>query len=256
MTKKINAHKKKVSASYKKSLIIVSILITVNLLWYLLIDNDQSTSITLAIISPICYGILYFLFKKIRTKNKIKPYLTIPVIYTIFSLVWYFGFSFFDANPSNIFTSNSDVNLLPTEFKSENPNYILIQKLGLKHFFLDNPNLSLPSKTIQILEKKIRHQNKNITIQPSKEKTYNMIIFGLLFLIQVTLIYLVEEVIYPQIKPQSTRRHRIRKLNYKKLELTDYHVQSGDNIRIRSKEENQQNNPDVMNKKENDFPSL
>ena len=80
-----------------------------------------------------------------------------------------------------------------------------------------------------------------------------MIIFGLLFLIQVTLIYLVEEVIYPQIKPQSTRSHRIRKLNYKKLELTDYHVQSGDNIRIRSKEENQQNNPDVMNKKENDF---
>ncbi len=92
----------------------------------------------------------------------------------------------------------------------------VIEKLEFKNFFLFNYNLSYVSRVQYTIENKTWQESDNRThiIMKSKYHTNNMILFLVLFLIQSTLIYLTENIIYPYFRPehkQDTKRRSKRK---------------------------------------------
>ena len=174
------------------------------------------------------YTLIYIILKKVRrrSKSKIKPFLFIPIAYTFFSIVWFYAFSFFDPNPINIFTTSTNDQHKTTINTIEDSKYVLIQKLGIKYFFICNPNLSYFSKIAQESEKKITKRSRIVEIHSSKQQSYNLIIFVLLFVIQGGLIYIAEVKIYPHFKLESSRKHRRKKLKYKLLDVDSTNITS------------------------------
>ena len=184
-----------------KSAILTSLLILTNLIWYIFFHKDVALSFNLGILCPILYGVFYFSIKKTRRKlkSKIKPYIYIPIMYSLFGFVWLI----FSLGIAKV-TNNTDTNQI-----SET----VIEKLEFKNFFLFNYNLSYPSRTPYILENKNwnNQHTKEQTIMKSKYQTNNLILFITLFLIQSILIFITEDVIYNYIKPDY-KKHKTRKV--------------------------------------------
>lgn len=219
---------RKLSEINRKAIILFILFVLLNSIWYFLIDSDQNTIYWLGIFTPLMYTLVYILIKKIRrrSKSKIKPFLYIPIAYTFLGIVWFYIFSFFDPNPVNIFTASKYDQQKTTITTIDDSKYVLIQKLGVKYFFICNPNLCYFSKIAQESEKKISKRSRTIEIHDSKQKSYNLIIFSLLFVIQIILIYVAEYKIYPHFKLESSRKHRRKKLQYKFLDVDSTNISS------------------------------
>ncbi len=190
-------HKNQKSSTLFKAGLLSSLLILSNLLWFLFFYSDKSLDLTFGIISPLLYGLFYFFIKKIRkkSKSKIKSVIYIPISYTFFGLFWLT----FSLGISKL-TSVSDTSMIESED--------VIEKLEIKNFFIFNPNLSFPSKISEEIERKVWNKSAYTTsIQQSKRQTNNLILFICLFFIQMIAIYLVENFIYPRIKPQHKKKH-------------------------------------------------
>lgn len=192
-------HKKsQKSSTLIKAGLLSSLLILANIIWYLFFHSDKSLDLTFGIISPILYGLFYFFIKKIRkkSKSKIKAIIYIPISYTFFGIFWLV----FSIGISKL-SSVSD----PSNVNTED----VIEKLEIKNFFIFNPNLSFPSKISEEIERRV--WNKSIyptTIQQSKKQTNNLILFIILFFIQMFAIYLIENLIYPRLKPEPKKKRR------------------------------------------------
>jgi hypothetical protein len=130
-----------------KSAIIVSILILINFTWYSIFRYDNLLSINLGVISPIIYGVFYFLVKKSRRKykSKIKSFIYIPILYTLLGLLW-LGLSI----GLEKFTKTENIE-----------SQTVIEKLEFKHFFLFNHNLAFPSRIINEIELKSWKQSSD-----------------------------------------------------------------------------------------------
>ncbi len=228
MKNRRNTNNGKLSEINRKAIILFLLLILLNTIWYLLIDSDQNTIYWLGIFTPFMYTLVYIGLKKLRrrSKSKIKPFLFIPIAFTFFGIVWYYTFSFFDPNPINIFTASKNDQQKTTITTIDDSKYILIQKLGIKYFFICNPNLCYFSKIAQESEKKISRRSSTVEIHASKQQSYNLIIFSLLFVIQITLIYIAENKIYPHFRLESSRKHRRKKLKYKLLDVDSTNITS------------------------------
>jgi amino acid transporter len=218
----------KLSEINRKAIILFLLFAVSNTIWYLLFDSDVNTIYWLGIFTPFMYTLIYIILKKVRrrSKSKIKPFLFIPIAYTFFSIVWFYAFSFFDPNPINIFTTSTNDQHKTTINTIEDSKYVLIQKLGIKYFFICNPNLSYFSKIAQESEKKLTKRSSKVEIHSSKQQSYNLIIFVLLFVIQGGLIYIAEVKIYPHFKLESSRKHRRKKLKYKLLDVDSTNITS------------------------------
>lgn len=192
-------HKKsQKSSTLIKAGLLSSLLILANIIWYLFFHSDKSLDLTFGIISPILYGLFYFFIKKIRkkSKSKIKAIIYIPISYAFFGIFWLV----FSIGISKL-SSVSD----PSNVNTED----VIEKLEIKNFFIFNPNLSFPSKISEEIERRV--WNKSIyptTIQQSKKQTNNLILFIILFFIQMFAIYLIENLIYPRLKPEPKKKRR------------------------------------------------
>lgn len=192
-------HKKsQKSSTLIKAGLLSSLLILANIIWYLFFHSDKSLDLTFGIISPILYGLFYFFIKKIRkkSKSKIKAIIYIPISYAFFGIFWLV----FSIGISKL-SSVSDPSNVDTED--------VIEKLEIKNFFIFNPNLSFPSKISEEIERRV--WNKSIyptTIQQSKKQTNNLILFIILFFIQMFAIYLIENLIYPRLKPEPKKKRR------------------------------------------------
>jgi amino acid transporter len=183
-----------------KSFIISSLLISINLIWYLIFFNDFMLSINLGIITPIIYGIFYFIVKKSRRKlkSKIKSFIYIPIIYTVLGLFW--------------LTLSLAIEKFTSSEVQNQKNTTVIEKLEFKHFFLFNHNLSYPSRIISEVEMKA-WKHSDITSQEmltSKHQTNNIILFSFLFIIQSIVIYITENKIYPKFRPEHVKKNRRR----------------------------------------------
>ena len=191
-------HKNQKSSTLIKAGLLSSLLIFANIIWYLFFHSDKSLDLTFGIVSPILYGLFYFFVKKIRkkSKSKIKSIIYIPISYTFFGLFWLF----FSLGISKL-SSVSEASNVETED--------VIEKLEIKNFFIFNPNLSFPSKISEEIERRVWNKSTyHTTIQQSKKQTNNIILYVILFFIQMIAIYLVENIIYPRIKPQQKKKHR------------------------------------------------
>jgi hypothetical protein len=191
-------HKNQKSNTLIKAGLLSSLLILANIIWYLFFHSDKSLDLTFGIISPVLYGLYYFFIKKIRkrSKSKIKSFIYIPISYTFFGIFWLV----FSLGISKL-TSVSDTSNVETED--------VIEKLEIKNFFIFNPNLSFPSKISEEIERRVWNKNSHLTsIQQSKRQTNNLILFIILFFIQMIAIYIVENFIYPRIKPHQNRKIR------------------------------------------------
>lgn len=228
MKSRRNSNNGKLSEINRKAIILFLLLVVLNTIWFFLIDSDQNTIYWLGIFTPFMYTLVYIGLKKLRrrSKSKIKPFLFIPIAYTFFGIIWYYTFSFFDPNPINIFTASKNDQQKTTITTIDDSKYVLIQKLGVKYFFICNPNLCYFSKIAQESEKKISKRSRTIEIHDSKQKSYNLIIFFLLFVIQIILIYVAEYKIYPHFKLESSRKHRRKKLQYKFLDVDSTNITS------------------------------
>ena len=228
MKSRRNSNNGKLSEINRKAIILFLLLVVLNTIWFFLIDSDQNTIYWLGIFTPFMYTLVYIGLKKLRrrSKSKIKPFLFIPIAYTFFGIIWYYTFSFFDPNPINIFTASKNDQQKTTITTIDDSKYVLIQKLGVKYFFICNPNLCYFSKIAQESEKKISKRSRTIEIHDSKQKSYNLIIFSLLFVIQIILIYVAEYKIYPHFKLESSRKHRRKKLQYKFLDVDSTNITS------------------------------
>ena len=228
MRTKKSANSGKLSEISRKAIILFLLFVILNNIWYLLIDSDQNTIYWLGIFTPFIYVLIYIVLKKIRrrSKSKIKPFIFIPIAYTFFSIVWLYTFSFFDPNPINIFSASTNDQQKTTITTVDDSKYVLIQKLGVKYFFICNPNLCYFSKLAQESEKKISKRSSIVEIHESKQQSYNLIIFLLLFIIQISLIYIAENKIYPHFKLESSRKHRRKKLKYKLLDVDSTNISS------------------------------
>lgn len=228
MKSRRNSNNGKLSEINRKAIILFLLLVVLNTIWFFLIDSDQNTIYWLGIFTPFMYTLVYIGLKKLRrrSRSKIKPFLFIPIAYTFFGIIWYYTFSFFDPNPINIFTASKNDQQKTTITTIDDSKYVLIQKLGVKYFFICNPNLCYFSKIAQESEKKISKRSRTIEIHDSKQKSYNLIIFSLLFVIQIILIYVAEYKIYPHFKLESSRKHRRKKLQYKFLDVDSTNITS------------------------------
>lgn len=184
-----------------KSVILVFLFLGINILWLVFFHHDPIISVNLGIICPIIYGIFYFLVKQTRRKlrSKIKAFIYIPIMYTLFGIMWLF----FSLGVAKI-THKSD-----TIQTSET----VIEKLEFKYFFLFNYNLSYLSRIPMMIENKNwkTQSFKSQTIMKSKYQTNNMIVFISLFLIQSLCIYSTENIIYPYFRPEQKRKRKSRR---------------------------------------------
>ncbi|MBP6458561.1 MAG: hypothetical protein KA264_00575 [Crocinitomicaceae bacterium] len=191
-------HKNQKSSTLIKAGLLTSLLILTNVIWYIFFHYDKSLDLTFGIISPILYGLFYFFIKKIRkkSKSKIKSIIYIPISYSFFGIFWLI----FSLGISKL-TSVSDTSNVETED--------VIEKLEIKNFFIFNPNLSFPSKISEEIERRVWNKSGYpSTIQQSKRQTNNLVLFIILFFIQMITIYLVENIIHPRIKPKQKKKMR------------------------------------------------
>ncbi len=216
--------KEKKRALLYKTLSLFICFITINSIWICFFYSDDTLDIVYGILTPILYCLFYYSIKKTRKKfkSKIKSHIYIPIAYAFFGVIWYFFAGFFTymsdklgSSKEDIYESNSEIiNTIPNvQENSKN----LFDKLNVKTFFLFNPNLAYPCKVAEEFETLFTHQKHTATVHQSKQQTHMIIIFVILFLIQITAIYLSENVIYYRIKPQTKVKRR-RSRNYLKID--------------------------------------
>lgn len=189
-----------------KSIILIVLFLSLNILWFIFFHHDPIISFNLGIICPILYGIFYFVVKKTRRKlrSKIKPFIYIPIMYTIFGIMWLvfsLGIAKITHRSENIQTDET-----------------VIEKLEFKNFFLFNYNLSYLSRIQYMIENKTWKDNemKSQTIMKSKYQTNNMILFLILFVIQSTFIYSTENIIYPFFRPEHKPKYKSKRRSRRK----------------------------------------
>lgn len=220
--------KDKKKALIYKTFSLFIFLIAINTLWMLFFYDDNTLNIIYGFLTPLLYCIFYYSIKKTRKKfkSKIKSYIYIPIIYAFFGAIWYLFASFFiqiseklDGDEDEIYEANIEA------FNSQNqklPNqsddsHNLFEKLNIKTFFLFNPNLAYPCKLAEEIEQVFSKKNKNIEIHHSKKQANTIIIFVMLFILQIIAIYISENFIYQRIKPQPKVRSR-QSRNFLKIE--------------------------------------
>jgi hypothetical protein len=187
-----------------KSIILVVLFLLINIFWFIFFHHDPLISLNLGIICPILYGVFYFTVKKTRRKlkSKIKPFIYIPIMYTIFGIMW--------------LILSLGITKVTNRTENIQSDETVIEKLEFKHFFLFNYNLSYLSRVQYTFENKTWKEQdiREHVIMKSKYQTNNMILFLILFVIQSGLIYLTENIIYPYFRPehkQQTKRRSRRK---------------------------------------------
>ncbi len=250
----IRKSKDKKKALLHKTFALFIFLIVINTLWMLFFYDDNTLNVIYGILTPFLYCIFYLSIKKTRKrfKSKIKSYIYIPITYAFFGVSWYFFATFFiyvsdklDGNEDEIYEAN--IELISEQNKgltNINDSKNLFEKLNIKTFFLFNPNLAYPCKIAQEVEYFLTGKSNKSQLHYSKQQTNTIIIFILLFLIQMGAIYFSENIIYPRIKPQTSTKRR-RERNF--LEIDDVFI---DENRIYE-------DIDLNQKKEsNNFPKL
>ncbi len=208
-------------ALFYKTLALFLFFIACNGLWITFFYEDDTLNIIYGILTPLLYCIIYYRIKKTRKrfKSKIKSHIYIPIIYALFGLFWYGFASFFiyvsdklDGTEDEVYEAN--IEALNEQNKETlvqlNDSKNLFEKLNIQTFFLFNPNLAYPCKAAEEIEMAFTKKLKNTAIHHSKQQTNTIIIFVILFLIQIGAIYVSERYIYPKIKPKVvTHRKRI-----------------------------------------------
>jgi magnesium-transporting ATPase (P-type) len=223
-----------------KSAIIVSILILINFTWYSIFRYDNLLSINLGVISPIIYGVFYFLVKKSRRKykSKIKSFIYIPILYTLLGLLW-LGLSI----GLEKFTKTENIE-----------SQTVIEKLEFKHFFLFNHNLAFPSRIINEIELKSWKQSSDSQeILKTKMQTNNMILYVMLFAIQCIIIFSVENYIYPKFRPAHKKKNKRR---LRKAPRDTFISKEEDLYYNFGRDYSKSENELKSNSKENQFPEL
>jgi len=220
-TYQIRKAKERKRALFYKTLALFIFFILSNALWITFFHEDDTLSIIYGILTPFLYCLFYYRIKKTRKrlKSKIKSHIYIPIIYGIFGVFWYVFASFFIYVSDKLDGTEDEVYEANLEAIYENNNGDLIQlndsknlfeKLNIKTFFLFNPNLAYPCKVAEEIELAFTKKPKNTTVHQSKQQTNTVIIFVILFGIQIGAIYISEHFIYPRIKPKVVvRRKRI-----------------------------------------------
>ena len=208
-------------ALFYKTLALFLFFIVTNTLWITFFYEDDTLDIIYGTLTPLLYCLFYYRIKKTRKrfKSKIKSHIYIPIIYALFGMFWYVFASFFiyvsdklDGTVDDVYEANIEViNAQNKETDiQKNDSKNLFEKLNVKTFFLFNPNLAYPCKISEEIEAAFTKKSKNNTIHHSKQQANTIIIFVILFLIQIGAIYISEHYIYPKIKPKViTRRKRI-----------------------------------------------
>lgn len=224
---RISKHRK---TNLLRAIIVSSILIFLNFIWFLFFQKDTRISILHGVVTPLMYGIIYYMIKTYRRKikTKSKPFIFIPVIYSLFGVIWFVICHFFIvvSDSSGSTQQNTEINNGTNSINSQliEDNQHLLEKLKLKSYFLYNPNLSYISLIIEKIDQITSNSKENrIRLTDSKIKMNQIIIFINLFIIQIVIIWLAEKKIYPTLKPyfisDSTRKkNRVR---YQRLEIDD-----------------------------------
>ena len=226
-----------------KSIILIVLFLSLNILWFIFFHHDPIISLNLGIICPILYGIFYFIVKKTRRKlkSKIKPFIYIPIMYTIFGIMWLV----------------LSLGIAKITHRSENiqADETVIEKLEFKNFFLFNYNLSYLSRTQYMIENKTWKENemKSQAIMKSKYQTNNMILFLILFVIQITFIYSTENIIYPFFRPEHKPKHKSKRRSRRKAPPRDTFISNEHDVYLNFGESSQ-----VEEKREDStkFPEL
>lgn len=213
----------KQTALLYKVLALFLFFITINTIWFCFFSSDESITIIYGILTPLLYCIFYYFIKKTRKKikTKIKSHIYIPITYAIFGLFWYCLTTFLifisnklDGKQDGKIVKTQVVNLtIVTNYINLNDNKNVLEKLNVNTFFLFNPNLAFPCNLVKEFESKLdnKQTSKGSNIHISKQKTNNLIIFILLFIIQILAIYTSENFIYPKIKPLNINKVKKRK---------------------------------------------
>ncbi len=229
-----------------KTIILVVLFLSLNIIWFIFFHHDPLISINLGIICPILYGVFYFIVKKTRRKlrSKIKPFIYIPIMYTLFGIMWL------------IFS----LGITKITHRAENiqANETLIEKLEFKNFFLFNYNLSYLSRIQYTIENKTWKESsfRSTAIMKSKYQTNNMILFLILFIIQGTLIFLTEHIIYPKFRPEY--KHKSKRRSRRKAPPRDTFI-SNEHDMFLNFGENSTNGVEQINKESQEsskFPKL
>lgn len=217
----IRKAKERKRALFYKTLALFLFFIVSNALWIAFFYEDDTLNIIYGILTPTLYCLFYYRIKKTRKrfKSKIKSHIYIPIIYALFGIFWYVFASFFiyvsdklDGDVDEVYEANMEAtnsnNLGIVTQVNDSKN--LFEKLNVKTFFLFNPNLSYPCKIAEEIEGAFTKKSKIQSIHHSKQQANTIIIFVILFLIQIGAIYISEKYIYPRIKPKVVvRRKRI-----------------------------------------------
>jgi amino acid transporter len=208
-----------------KTLSLFIFLITINAIWISFFYSDDTLDIVYGILTPILYCVFYYSIKKTRKKfkSKIKSYIYIPIAYAFFGVIWYLFAGFFiyvsdklDGSADEIYEANTEQSNKLSNIQEDSKN--LFDKLNVKTFFLFNPNLAYPCKVAEELETMFTHKKYVASVHHSKQQTHMIILFVLLFLIQIAAIYISENLIYNRIKPQTPTIRRRRSTNFLKLD--------------------------------------
>ena len=220
--------KDKKKALFYKTFALFIFLISINALWMLFFYDDDTLNIIYGILTPTLYCLFYYSIKKTRKrfKSKIKSYIYIPITYAFFGMIWYLFSTFFiymseklDGNEDEIYDANVEIiNGQNKEYLAQvNDSKNLFEKLNIQTFFLFNPNLAYPCKIAEEAELLFTKKSKKTQIHQSKQQANTIIIFVILFLIQIVAIYISENIIYSRIKPQiNTRRKKTQ--NFLKID--------------------------------------
>ena len=208
-------------ALFYKTFALFLFFIASNALWITFFYEDDTLDIVYGILTPLLYCLIYYRIKKTRKrlKSKIKSHIYIPIIYSLFGVFWYVFASFFiyvsdklDGTEDEVYEANIEaINEQNKETLVQlNDSKNLFEKLNIQTFFLFNPNLAYPCKVAEEIEMAFTKKPKNSVLHYSKQQTNTIIIFVILFLIQIGAIYVSEHLIYPKIKPRVViRRKRI-----------------------------------------------
>ena len=213
----IKRRKKRDKRNLFRALFIFILFVSVNLTFNLIIDRPKNAiPFILGVVLPLLYAIFYFISKRIKYKYKIQTnsYVITPFYYVLFGAAWYLIISIFGT-----FTSLK-IETIPNGTSNNYKASINGSQDSdgeLKAFFIYEDYLCRAASIPNLIIKHNCENNRGIKLNADcgkfkKSTTNKTTSFVILFISQIVIIFISENILYPLVKKKFLLPKRTEKI--------------------------------------------
>ena len=201
----LKRRKKRDKRNIFRALFIFMIFSSVNIVFNIIVDRPKNAvPFILGIFLPLFYAVFYFITKRIKYKHKIQSnsYIITPFFYLLFGAIWYLLFSIIGTFTSIKLEAipNGKTNNYKASIDGNKDS-----EGELKAFFFYEDYLCRAASVPSLLIKHNCENNRGIKLnvdcsQFKKSTTNKTTSFVILFISQIIIIFISENIIYPLVK--------------------------------------------------------